>query len=70
METKYEVIIYWSDIDEAFLAEIPELKGCLAHGATYIEALENVNMLAVEWLKIATEENWPIPQPKGRLVFA
>ena len=70
MESKYEVIIYWSKEDEAFLAEIPELKGCLAHGETATKALENVNEVANEWLKVANEENWQIPEPKGRLVYA
>jgi predicted RNase H-like HicB family nuclease len=70
MESKYEVIIYWSKEDEAFLAEIPELKGCLAHGETTTKALENVNEVANEWLKIANEENWQILEPKGRLGYA
>jgi predicted RNase H-like HicB family nuclease len=70
MASKYEIIIYWSQEDDAFLAEIPELKGCIAHGTSYEEALKNVNQVASEWLKIAQEEGWSIPMPKGRLIFA
>ncbi|MEI7581067.1 type II toxin-antitoxin system HicB family antitoxin [Runella sp.] len=70
MASKYEIIIYWSQEDEAFLAEIPELKGCIAHGTSYEDALKNVNQVASEWLKIAQEEGWTIPVPKGRLIFA
>lgn len=70
MASKYEIIIYWSQEDEAFLAEIPELKGCIAHGTSYEDALKNVNQVASEWLKIAQEEGWSIPLPKGRLIFA
>jgi predicted RNase H-like HicB family nuclease len=69
-KTKYEVIIFWSKEDDAFIAEVPELKGCMAHGSSYDEALKNVNEVAFEWLQIADEEGWPIPEPKGRLVFA
>ena len=70
MLSKYEVIIYWSVGDDAFLAEIPELTGCIAHGETYEDALKNVNEVANEWLKIAQIENWAIPEPKGRLMYA
>jgi len=68
--TKYEVIIYWSKADEVFIAEIPELKGCMAHGDTQNEALKEVNIVAREWLAIAQEEGWQIPEPKGRLMYA
>ncbi len=67
---KYEVIIYWSIENEAFIAEIPELKGCVAHGQTDEEALKNIKFVANEWLTIAKEENWEIPTPKGRLMYA
>ena len=67
---KYEVIIYWSATDDVFIAEIPELKGCIAHGQTQDEALTEVNFLVNEWIKIAKENSWQIPEPKGRLVFA
>ncbi len=67
---KYEVIIYWSDEDHAFIAEVPELPGCAADGATYQEALANVEVIIKEWIETAKELCRPIPQPKGRLMFA
>jgi len=67
---KYEVIIYWSDEDEAFIAEVPELPGCAADGPTYQEALANVEIIAKEWIETAKELNRPIPIPKGRLIYA
>jgi len=67
---KYEVIIYWSDEDRAFIAEVPQLPGCAADGNTYAEALANVEVIIREWIDTATELGRPIPQPKGRLVFA
>jgi predicted RNase H-like HicB family nuclease len=66
----YEVIIYWSADDNAFIAEVPELAGCMADGATYKEALINVETVIKEWLETAKELGRPIPEPKGRLVFA
>ena len=68
--TRYEVIIYWSDEDKAFIAEVPELPGCMADGATYDEALHNVEVIIQEWIETAKELGRPIPEPKGRLVFA
>ena len=67
---RYEVIIYWSDEDKAFIAEVPELPGCAADGKTYREALANVEVVIKEWIETAKELGRPIPQPKGRLVFA
>lgn len=67
---KYEVIIYWSRDDEAFLAEIPELPGCAADGSTPAEALANVEEIAREWIETARDLERPIPEPRGRLVFA
>jgi len=67
---KYEVIIYWSDEDKAFIAEVPELPGCAADGRTYQEALENVEKIIDEWIETAEELGRPIPKPKGRLAFA
>lgn len=67
---KYEIIIYWSEDDKAFIAEVPELPGCAADGATYKEALANVEVVIKEWIATAKELGRPIPQPKGRLVFA
>ena len=68
--TKYEIIIYWSDEDGAFVAEVPELPGCMADGATYEEALAHVNLVVQEWIETASELGRPIPQPRGRLLFA
>lgn len=67
---KYEVIIYWSDDDKAFIAEVPELPGCAADGQSYQEALANVEVIIHEWIETATELGRPIPEPKGRLSFA
>lgn len=67
---KYEVIIYWNKEDKAFVAEVPELPGCVADGATLEKALKNVEVIAQEWIQTARELERPIPQPKGRLVFA
>lgn len=68
--TKYEIIIYWSNEDEAFIAEVPELPGCAADGASYGEALANAEVVIQEWIETARELNRSIPEPKGRLVFA
>jgi predicted RNase H-like HicB family nuclease len=67
---RYEVIIYWSDQDQAFIAEVPELAGCAADGKTYGEALANAEQVIQEWIETAKELGRPIPEPKGRLVFA
>jgi predicted RNase H-like HicB family nuclease len=67
---KYEVIIYWSQEDEAFIAEVPELPGCASDGQTYQDALKNVEVVIDEWIETAKELGRPIPTPKGRLVFA
>jgi predicted RNase H-like HicB family nuclease len=67
---KYEVIIFWSEVDEVFIAEMPELKGCIAHGDTRDEALREVNIMAEEWLDLAKEKGWDIPEPKRRLMYA
>jgi predicted RNase H-like HicB family nuclease len=68
--TKYEVIIYWSEEDEAFIAEVPELPGCAADGATRQSALRNVDVVIKQWIETAKSLGRTIPQPKGRLVFA
>ena len=68
---KYEIIIFWSSEDDAFVAEVPELPGCMAHGATQEEALANAKGAEQLWLDTAKEFGDPIPQPKGRrLVYA
>ncbi|MBI5750164.1 MAG: type II toxin-antitoxin system HicB family antitoxin [Nitrospinae bacterium] len=68
--SKYEIIVYWSEEDKVFIAEVPELPGCAADGATYQEALTNVEVIIQEWIETAKELGRPIPEPKGRLVFA
>jgi predicted RNase H-like HicB family nuclease len=67
---KYEVIIYWSEDDQGFIAEVPELPGCAADGASYQEALTNVEVIIQEWIETAEELGHPVPKPKGRLAFA
>jgi predicted RNase H-like HicB family nuclease len=67
---RYEIIVYWSDDDQGFIAEVPELPGCAADGATYQEAIANAEVVIKEWIETATELGRPIPQPRGRLVFA
>ena len=68
--TKYEIILYWSSEDDAFIAEVPELAGCAADGATRQEAIANAELVIAEWLETAWELGRPIPEPKGRLLFA
>ncbi|HEV7644266.1 MAG TPA: type II toxin-antitoxin system HicB family antitoxin [Pyrinomonadaceae bacterium] len=68
--SKYEIIIYWSNEDKAFIAEVPELAGCMADGSTHQEALANAEIVIQEWLETAKELGREIPEPKGRLVFA
>jgi predicted RNase H-like HicB family nuclease len=68
--SKYEVILYWSQEDAAYIAEVPELAGCMADGATYKEALENVEVVIQEWIETARELGRPVPEPRGRLIFA
>ncbi len=70
MKNKYEIIIYWSKQDEVFVAEMPELNGCIAHGDTQDEALREINEVAKEWIIMAKEKGWNIPEPKGKLIFA
>ena len=70
MSSNYEIIIYWSEDDIAFVAEVPELPGCMADGRTYQEAVANVEVIIKEWIQTAKELGRPIPQPRGRLMFA
>jgi predicted RNase H-like HicB family nuclease len=63
---KYEIILYWSDEDAAFIAEVPELPGCMAHGNTHEEALASVREAMSLWIQTATEFGDPVPKPKGR----
>jgi len=70
MQTKYEIIIYWSEEDQAFLAEVPELPGCMADGQSRQEALANAEVVIRQWVETAKELGRPIPSPKGRLLYA
>ncbi len=67
---RYEIILYWSEEDQAFIAEVPELPGCAADGETYQQALQNVEVIMQEWIETAEELGRQIPEPKGRLMFA
>jgi predicted RNase H-like HicB family nuclease len=67
---KYEIIIYWREADQAFIAEVPELPGCAADGKSYKEALANVEIIIAEWIETAKELGRAIPVPRGRLAFA
>lgn len=70
MSIRYEMIIYWSEEDQAFLVEVPELPGCMADGETDEEAVANARQVIDEWIETAREEGRPIPEPKGRLMYA
>lgn len=70
MPIKYELIIYWSEEDQAFIVEVPELPGCAADGENYQAAVANVEVVIQEWIETAQELGRPIPAPKGRLLFA
>ena len=66
----YEIILYWSNDDNCFIAEVPELPGCMADGVTRQEALKNVEIIISEWIETAIEENREIPQPKQHRNYA
>mgnify|MGYP002625837158 FL=1 len=67
---RYEIIIYWSNDDDCYIAEVPELPGCMADGADRAEVLNNVETVINEWIETATNEGREIPLPKGRLAYA
>ncbi len=69
-ESKYKMIIYWSDEDKAFLVEVPELPGCMADGETRLEAIKNANEVIQLWIETAQSHGWEIPRPCGRLAYA
>jgi predicted RNase H-like HicB family nuclease len=70
MENKYEIILYWSKDDNAIIAEVPELAGCMADGENYAEALNNVNIVIGQWIETAKALGREIPSPKGKLMYA
>ena len=70
MTYKYEIIMWWSDEDNAFIADVPELQFCSAHGDTYEEALKEIQVAMSLWIDTAKEFGHPVPEPKGRLMFA
>ncbi|MDQ6958220.1 MAG: type II toxin-antitoxin system HicB family antitoxin [Mariprofundaceae bacterium] len=70
MSNRYELIIYWSKEDDAFVVEVPELPGCMADGKTYREAVENTECVIREWIDTAKEMGRDIPEPRGRLLYA
>ena len=70
MNKHYEIIIYWSEIDQAYLAEVPELAGCMADGDTYEAALHNAQVVIDDWIDTAAMNGRAVPSPRGRLMFA
>ena len=68
--SRYEMVIFWSETDDAFIVEVPELPGCMSDGATYQEAVANAEQVIQEWVDTAKEEGRAIPEPKGRLIYA
>ncbi len=69
MMTKYEMIIYWSEEDQSYIAEVPELAGCMADGSSYQEAVRNTERVIAEWIDTAVELGRYVPEPKGRLLY-
>jgi predicted RNase H-like HicB family nuclease len=70
MMNRYEIILYWSEIDGAVIAEVPKLPGCMADGKTYQEALSQVEVIICEWIETAQELGRSLPQPQGKLMYA
>ncbi|OIQ63520.1 hypothetical protein GALL_549400 [mine drainage metagenome] len=70
MENKYEIILYWSKEDNAVIAEVPELAGCMADGSDYTEALVNIEVVINQWIQTAKDLGREIPSPKGKLMYA
>ena len=70
MSIKYELIIYWSEEDQSFVVEVPELPGCMADGETYEQAVTAARQVIEAWIEAAQELGRPIPEPKGRLMYA
>ena len=70
MISRYEIIIYWSEVDQAYIAEVPELAGCMADGKTYQDAIKNAEIVINEWIETAKGLGRTIPEPKGKLIYA
>ena len=70
MPIRYELIVYWSPEDQSYIVEVPELPGCMADGATYQEAVATAEVVIEEWIQTARELGRPIPEPRGRLMYA
>ncbi len=70
MQHKYEIVIYWSPEDSAYLAEVPELPGCMADGSSYQDALKNAEVIIQEWIETALDLGCPIPEARGKLMYA
>jgi predicted RNase H-like HicB family nuclease len=69
-QSEYEMIIYWSTVDKAYIVEVPELPGCMADGPTYVEAVQNAEVVIAEWISTALATKRFIPEPRGRLLYA
>ena len=70
MSVKYELVVYWSDEDQSFVVEVPELPGCMADGETYQQAVINAERVITEWVEVAKELGRTVPAPRGRLMYA
>jgi len=70
MAWKYEMIVYWSKEDQAYVVEVPELPGCMADGPTYQQAVSNAEIIIGEWIETAKELGRSVPQPRGKLMYA
>jgi predicted RNase H-like HicB family nuclease len=70
MRSRYELVIYWSDADQRFIVEVPELPGCMADGISYVEAVQGVETIIAEWLETAHQLGRQIPEPVGKLMYA
>lgn len=70
MDWKYEMIVYWSQEDQAYVVEVPELPGCMADGPTYQQAVSNAEVIIGEWIETASELGRAVPQPRGKLMYA
>lgn len=70
MSIRYELIIYWSDDDQCYVVEVPELPGCMADGDSYAQAVANAQLVIEAWVETARQLNRPIPLPRGRLMYA